>query len=122
MKRILQLEEVGMLLLALFLFQQQSSYSWWLFAACILAPDLSMLGYLGGNKTGAYAYNFFHHKGIAILVYLAGNYLESDPLLFAGLILFAHACMDRIFGYGLKELTGFHDTHLGKIGKAKQAK
>ncbi|ASZ15027.1 DUF4260 domain-containing protein [Chitinophaga pendula] len=119
MKRILQLEEVGMLLLALFLFQQQSPYSWWLFAACILLPDLSMLGYLGGNKAGAFLYNLLHHKGIAILVYLAGNYLESDPLLFAGLILFAHASMDRIFGYGLKQLTGFHDTHLGKIGKAK---
>ena len=34
--------------------------SWWLFAALWLAPDLSMLGYLGGACRGARVYNAFH--------------------------------------------------------------
>jgi hypothetical protein len=37
--------------------------------------------------------------------------------MLAGIILFAHSSMDRLFGYGLKYFTGFSDTHLGKIGK-----
>jgi uncharacterized protein DUF4260 len=34
--------------------------SWWLFALLLLAPDASMLGYLGGPSIGAAAYNAFH--------------------------------------------------------------
>src|SRR5262249_39496210 len=34
--------------------------SWWLFAALILVPDLSMAGYLAGNRVGAVAYNAVH--------------------------------------------------------------
>jgi hypothetical protein len=29
-------------------------------------PDISMLGYLAGNKAGAIIYNFFHHKALGI--------------------------------------------------------
>ncbi|MBC9909055.1 DUF4260 domain-containing protein [Chitinophaga varians] len=121
MKTLLNLEEIAMFLAAIVLFNVQSPYAWWLFPACLLLPDLSMVGYLAGNKIGAWTYNFFHHKGIAILVYLAGHTLKLDWLAFTGIILFAHSCMDRVFGYGLKYLTGFKDTHLGEIGpKAKR--
>ena len=34
--------------------------SWWLFACLILVPDVSLLGYLGGTRLGAIAYNAFH--------------------------------------------------------------
>ncbi|WP_160715108.1 DUF4260 domain-containing protein [Chitinophaga solisilvae] len=117
MKTLLNLEEAGMLLLSVIAFMLQSPYAWWWFPLCLLLPDLSMLGYAMGNRAGARIYNFFHHKGIAILVYLAGLYLKLDWLLFAGIILFAHSCMDRIFGYGLKYLQGFSHTHLGTIGR-----
>lgn len=117
MNKLLKLEEVAMFLLALLMFEQQSAYSWWLFAAFLLAPDLSMIGYAAGPKTGAYVYNFFHHKGVALLIYFIGVYFVVDELVFAGIILFAHSSMDRVFGYGLKFITGFSDTHLGKIGK-----
>ncbi|QJB32249.1 DUF4260 domain-containing protein [Chitinophaga oryzae] len=119
MKTLLNLEEVAMFLMAILLFNVRISYAWWVFPACLLLPDLSMIGYAAGNKVGAVVYNFFHHKGIALLVYLAGHLLGFEWLAFAGIILFAHSCMDRVFGYGLKYMTGFKDTHLGEIGPRK---
>jgi hypothetical protein len=38
----------------------------------------------------------------------------------AGVILFSHSSMDRMFGYGLKYTKGFAYTHLGTIGKQAQ--
>ena len=34
--------------------------SWWLFALLLLAPDVSMLGYLAGQRIGAASYKVFH--------------------------------------------------------------
>ena len=116
MKNLLQLENLGLFLLAIFLFSQLN-FPWWAFPACLLLPDLSMIGYAFGNKVGAIVYNFFHHQLLGILLYLIGIYIENEWIQFIGIILFAHSVMDRIFGYGLKHFTGFKDTHLGKIGK-----
>jgi len=116
MKKVIQLEELGMLLLSIYLFSRLS-FAWWWYPALILLPDLSMIGYTFGNKAGAIAYNIVHHKGIAITVYLAGLYLQNEMLQLAGLILFGHSSMDRMLGYGLKTLAGFKFTHLGEIGK-----
>jgi hypothetical protein len=117
MKTTLILEELALFILAMIAFHFQSAYAWWLFPLCILLPDVSMLGYLAGNRVGAFVYNFFHHKGLAIIVYLLGFYYHQEILLFTGIILFAHSSMDRMFGYGLKYVTGFKDTHLGQIGR-----
>lgn len=122
MKTLLNLEEMAMFLMAIILFNARISYAWWVFPACLLLPDLSMIGYAAGNKVGAVVYNFFHHKGIALLVYLAGHMPGFEWLAFTGIILFAHSCMDRVFGYGLKYMTGFKDTHLGEIGRAAKQK
>ena len=43
----------------------------------------------------------------------------SQVLLLAAIILFGHASMDRMFGYGLKFGDHFQHTHLGWIGKGK---
>ena len=106
-----------MLLLGIVLFSTLQ-YDWWLFAALFFVPDIGMLGYLFGNKAGALSYNLFHHKGIAIVLYLAGLYFTSEGLQLAGLVLFSHASFDRILGYGLKCEQGFKFTHLGEIGPA----
>ncbi len=37
-----------------------SGGSWLVFALLLLSPDLSMLGYLTGVRTGAAVYNVFH--------------------------------------------------------------
>jgi hypothetical protein len=83
----------------------------------IFSPDISMLGYLVNARTGAFIYNFFHHKGIAILLTAAGYYFKLEVLLSIGILLFAHASFDRIWGYGLKYASDFKDTHLGSLEK-----
>jgi hypothetical protein len=116
MKTVLKIEELLMFVLGIYLFNQLD-YSWWWFPTLILLPDISMLGYLLNPKTGAILYNSIHHKGIAIAIYFIGIYLQIDLLQLIGVILFSHAAMDRIFGYGLKYFDAFSNTHLGKIGK-----
>jgi hypothetical protein len=115
MNKLLKLEEVAQFALGIWIFSTLD-YAWWWFPALILVPDFSMLGYLSGPKTGAYVYNFFHHKLPAVFVLISGYLLGNQSVQLAGVILFSHAAMDRIFGYGLKYTTGFHHTHLGTIG------
>ncbi len=116
MKTILKLEELAMFVLGIFMFGLLG-YSWWLFPVLLLTPDIGMLGYLVNSKIGATVYNIFHHKGIAILLYFLGMYLSVPVVQLIGVIVFSHASMDRIFGYGLKYDKGFKYTHLGEIGK-----
>lgn len=116
MKTLLRLEELGMMALGILLYATLD-YPWWIFAVLILVPDLSMVAYVINNRLGALVYNIFHHKGIAIGLYLAALWMDSNPLMLTGIILFTHASMDRIFGYGLKFSDDFKHTHLGRIGK-----
>ncbi|TAH05216.1 MAG: DUF4260 family protein [Sphingobacteriales bacterium] len=118
MKIALKLEELGILLLAIAgLYYLQAT--WWVYLILVLGPDISMLGYLAGNKVGAYSYNLFHHKGVGVLVLLAGWYSHNYWLQIFGIVLLGHSSMDRFFGYGLKYEQGFKFTHLGEIGKEK---
>ncbi|MCB0470359.1 MAG: DUF4260 family protein, partial [Flavobacteriaceae bacterium] len=39
----------------------------------------------------------------------------NQMVMLIGVILFSHASMDRIFGYGLKYYKGFKYTHLGDL-------
>lgn len=116
MKTIIKLEEVLMFVLGIYLFNQLD-YAWWWFLALILAPDIGMLGYLLGNRAGAFTYNLFHHKGMAIIIYLLGSYFSIPLCQLVGVILFSHSALDRAMGYGLKYDKGFKFTHLGEIGK-----
>lgn len=118
MKHLLTLEFIAFFVIGIFAFTQ-TDFSWWWFAGLFFAPDLSMLGYLISNKAGAFAYNLFHHLGVALMVFLAGKYFGIAELELAGIILFSHSAFDRILGYGLKYEDGFHHTHLGKIGKVR---
>jgi hypothetical protein len=116
MKQLIKWEEAAMFLLSIVLISRLP-YAWYWWLVWILAPDLSMIAYLGGNRVGAIGYNLVHHKGVAILLYLAGLFMSHPALEYAGMILFGHSSMDRGMGYGLKYFSGFQDTHLGKIGK-----
>lgn len=127
MKTVLKLEELAQLLACIVLLAM-NAVPWWVYPVLVLGPDISMLGYLAGPRTGAFTYNLFHHKGIALLVALAGlaseglNLLMATPqlghgLLVTSLVLFGHSCLDRFLGYGLKYGDAFQHTHLGWIGR-----
>ena len=103
-----------MFLLSIILFNQ-TDYVWWIFLVLILTPDVGMLGYVVNTKIGAYMYNLFHHKGMAICILCLGWYLENPILELSGIILFGHSSMDRMLGYGLKFEDSFKHTHLGNL-------
>lgn len=116
MKNIIKLEELGMFLLSIFALAYLK-VAWWYYLILLLGPDIGMLGYLFGNRVGAACYNIFHHKGIAVILFIAGSAYDTWSLQVAGIILFGHSSMDRMLGYGLKYDKGFKFTHLGEIGK-----
>lgn len=117
MKTLLKIEEAFMFGLSIFLFSKLE-FAWWWYPVLILTPDLSMAGYLGGPQFGAALYNFIHHKALGIGIFVLGTILVNQPLMLAGLILFAHSSMDRVLGYGLKVPDSFEHTHLGMIGES----
>lgn len=119
MRNLLKLEEAALFALALFAYAGMGQ-PWWWFFALLLAPDLSALGYLAGPRVGAFTYNLFHHRALAVLLFALSVPLASIPLRIAGVILFAHSSLDRVFGYGLKYPDAFTHTHLGLIGKARR--
>ncbi|HXW70563.1 MAG TPA: DUF4260 domain-containing protein [Methylocella sp.] len=91
--------------------------SWWLFALLILVPDLSILAYFAGPRTGAITYNAAHTY-LGPLVLLASALLLAAPGASAiALIWGAHIGLDRALGLGLKYPEAFAATHLGRIGK-----
>jgi len=118
MKKIIQLEELAMFGISIYALYFLKA-EWWMYPLLLLGPDVSMLGYVAGNKTGAISYNLFHHKAIAIILFLIGFINHRYSLEITGLILFGHSSMDRMLSYGLKYFTGFQFTHLGQIGRAK---
>lgn len=115
MKNSIRLEEAAMFALSIYFFSL-TNFAWWWYLALILAPDLGMIGYLITNKIGAYSYNLFHHKAVAILVLCLGWWLGYGWLELCGIILFGHSSLDRLFGYGLKYEDSFKNTHLGQLG------
>ena len=93
--------------------------SWVLFAVLFLAPDLAMLAYLRSTATGTLVYNLVHTYVAPALLALLG--LAVGPVAFGlAAIWTAHIGADRLLGYGLKLSSGFDQTHLGPIGKARR--
>lgn len=115
-KNIIQLEEAALLALSIYSLNLFHAEGWW-YVLLVLGPDISMLGYLAGNKVGGGTYNLLHHKGVAVGILIAGLLLPHILLQVIGIILFGHSSMDRMFGYGLKTSQGFKYTHLGITGK-----
>ena len=120
MKTLLTLEELAKLLLS-YLGSLYIGFEWWVFPALLLIPDIGMLGYFFGARTGSWTYNLFHHQGMAIITGLLGYWFSVPELQLAGLILFGHSALDRALGYGLKHRDSFQHTHLGWIGKVQAA-
>lgn len=99
------------------LFYWISGASWLHYALVFFLPDLAFLAYLAGPRIGAGVYNATHATIGPLLLVLFGL-VTAEPLPGSlAMIWLAHIGFDRMLGYGLKYETGFHFTHLGRIGK-----
>ena len=116
MRTNLKIEELFQFIIGIAAFSQLQ-YSWWVFPALILLPDIGMIGYLVNTKIGAISYNLFHSKKLAIVFIGLGYFYLGEPYILVGIILYSHSALDRFFGYGLKYTDSFKNTHLGPIGK-----
>lgn len=97
-------------------------FPWWLPFALFLAWDLSALGYLAGPSVGAFFYNLVHNYGAAAALGAIAA-VTTTPWLGAVALAWAlHVGVDRALGYGLKHPDHFQHTHLGWIGKAREAR
>ncbi len=86
-----------------------------MFLVLLLAPDLSMIGYMVNSRVGSRVYNLAHFMALPMLlavVSLLGGWLLGIQL---ALIWLVHIGMDRSVGYGLKYDTAFKDTHLQHV-------
>lgn len=113
-KILLHIEGLSVLALSVY-FYGYNQFSWLFFIILLLAPDISMLGYLLNNRIGAITYNVFHTYTLALLIIFCGLMISAPIVLAIGLIWSAHIGMDRMIGYGLKYPTEFKDTHLNRV-------
>ena len=118
MKLLLKIEELSFFILVIIALIYLN-VDWWFYLLLFIGPDISMLGYIINKKAGAITYNLFHHKTVAVIIFITGFFSGSWLLQVIGIILFGHSSMDRIFGYGLKYFQSFQHTHLGTIGNKK---
>jgi len=89
--------------------------AWWLLLVLALAPDLGMVGYLANARVGAWTYNATHVYAAPLALGVAGATVDSRLAALVAVVWTAHIGADRALGYGLKEPTGFRDTHLGSL-------
>ena len=117
MKNLIKLEELGILVISIYLiYKLNMDLSWWLYLILFFSPDIGMIGYLINTKVGAITYNLLHHKAIGVALLMLGMYQSNEYLLLAGLLLLAHSSFDRILGYGLKYPDSFKHTSIGNLG------
>jgi hypothetical protein len=111
---LLRIEELGLLTAAVVIYAH-FHFSWLLFAALFLAPDLFLLGYLFNPRIGSALYNLGHTLFIPLALFCAA-YTARRPLVLAIAIIWAgHIAFDRLLGYGLKYPAHFKDTHLQRV-------
>jgi len=118
MQFTVQIEEAAITAIAIyFLSTYDLGLPIWLWVLLFFSPDLSMLGYLANSRIGAFTYNLFHHRGVALALLATGFIMHLDILIAGGILLAAHSSFDRMLGYGLKFPDDFKHTSSGWIGK-----
>ncbi len=111
---LLRLEGLAVAAAAIAVYVHQD-FSWLLLVVLALAPDLSMLGYLAGNRAGALAYDVAHTSALPVALGAAGIVAGRELAVEVALIWLVHIGIDRAIGYGLKYPSGFKDTHLQRV-------
>jgi len=118
MKTAIKIEEAAITVISIYFLSKFSlGLPIWAWALLFFSPDISMLGYLINTKVGAYTYNLFHYRAIALIIVAIGLLSTANMLISIGILLFAHSSFDRMLGYGLKFNDDFKHTHLGWMGK-----
>lgn len=113
----LRVEGLALFVTGIVGYRHFQSSSWLPLIAGFFAPDVSFLGYLGGPRAGAVAYNVAHSTVLPLFLLTAGLLLPHTICSLTACIWLAHIGFDRMLGYGLKLAQGFGYTHLGEIGK-----
>lgn len=117
---IIKIEEAAITVVSIyFLSKYNLGMPFWVWALLFFSPDMSMLGYLVNTRVGAFTYNLFHHRAVALALVATGFLMHMDILTAGGLLLLAHSSFDRMMGYGLKFPDDFKHTNLGWMGKGK---
>jgi hypothetical protein len=111
---LLRLEGLALVAAALTLYFDRG-YGWVLLVVLVLAPDVSMLGYLAGPRVGAVTYDTVHTTVAPVALGAAGVLAGADLAVQLALIWLAHIGADRLLGYGLKYPSAFKDTHLQRV-------
>ncbi len=113
-RSLLHAEGVAVAVAAIALYFHEG-YPWWLLVVLLLAPDLSMLGFVAGPAVGAATYNAAHTTVLPIALAAIGVLVGTGIAVQIGLIWLTHIGIDRAIGYGLKYPSGFKDTHLQRV-------
>lgn len=113
-RSLLHAEGLAVLVGSLVVYFDQG-YGWLALVLLFLAPDLSMLGYLGGPRLGSLTYDVVHTYVSPVALGVVGVATGSGVAVQLTLIWLAHIGLDRFLGYGLKYPTGFRDTHLQRV-------
>jgi Domain of unknown function (DUF4260) len=96
-----------------------ADYPWWLLVVLALAPDLSLGAYQAGQRVGGVVYNAAHTYVPPLTLGVVGVISGADVAVQLALIWMTHIGVDRAIGYGLKYPTSFKETHLQRVGWAK---
>ena len=114
---LFQRTEAGILLISVILTYQYLGGPWLVFGLLFFVPDIFALGYVAGPRVGAASYNVGHSLALPLMILTGGILTGQSMAQLGALIWLAHVGFDRVLGYGLKEDSGFKDTHLGHIGR-----
>lgn len=122
MKSIVSLEYMAAAVVVAAFYVVVAQFEWWWLIILFPLFDISTVGYLINNRTGALIYNLGHSLIGPALLTIAYIVTDYRVLLFITLLWLFHILADRAFGFGLKHTKSFHHTHLGPIGKARKKK
>lgn len=111
---LLRLEGLVVLTLSAIFYAVEGG-NWWLYLLLFLSPDLSMLGYLAGNRIGALCYNLVHTYVLPLPLLTVGLLTKHMLIVQLTLIWLSHIGSDRVLAYGLKYPTAFKETHFNRI-------
>jgi hypothetical protein len=113
-RRLLHVEGLAVLVGSLAVYFD-AGFGWLLLLVLFLAPDLSMIGYVGGPRVGSLTYDVAHTYTLPVALGVVGVLGGANVAIQVALIWLAHIGIDRLLGYGLKYPTGFKDTHLQRV-------